>query len=571
MPLLTYRIAQFFSVFLILTYLSFTTFKVLTFVIFIPIPMTYFYSITNIENSMDTQFDVIVIGSGIGGMTVASLLAQFFQKKVLIIEKHCTFGGLTHEFKRGEASFATGVHYIGAMGKEEMPRQILDAITGKQVQMQKMVEAFDEVAFPDFTFKFTGSFDQTIQDLKSKFPQESKAINKLFKVVRNYNAYMQADFGFRSFMPTFLSIFKPLLRWYLGINSHTTVQGYLDTHFQSPLLKAILAARWGDYGVPPQDAALLIHALIVFCHYEHGAYYPVGGSEKIGTAVKEVLQKHQAQILLNTEVTEILTENNQAMGVKTTNSHHEEHYFFADYVISDAGAEITYNRLLPKNPFPQIQEAIQKYNTKISFISLYLTLKKNPKEMGFTGANVWLHSKDYIGKEVVSVHTDTFPTCVVLFFPTLKGQQSSKHIVEILAPVFYEDFKAWENQDWKKHDERYQALKEEIGEKMLTLVDSYYPNFSQEIDFAEESTPLTMSKFTNRALGSAYGIPQTASHHDMHWLSAHTPIKNLFLAGQDAGSLGIVGAMMGGVGAASQVLGGNGFMRIMKEVKKYSV
>jgi all-trans-retinol 13,14-reductase len=519
---------------------------------------------------MENQFDVIVIGSGIGGMTAASLLSQFFSKKVLVIEKHWTFGGLTHEFKRGEASFATGVHYIGAMGEGEMSRQIFDAVTGKQVQMQKMVEAFDEVVFPELKYQFKGDFQLTINELAKIFPQEKKALQKFFKTIGNYNAYMQANFGFRSFMPPFFSIFKPLVRLFLGVNPHTTVQAYLDKHFQSPLLKAILATRWGDYGVPPQEASLLIHSLVVFTHYSKGGYYPVGGSEKIGMAVREVLKNKGAEVLLNTEVKEIIIENKKAVGVRTLDAHKQEKVFYASHVISDAGAEVTYNQLLPKDLFPEIQQAIQKNQAKVSFVSLYLTLKKNPQEMGFTGANVWLHSKDYIGHEVVSVKDKMFPTHATLFFPTMKGQQSSQHIVEILAPVYYEDFEEWEQQKWKERDESYQALKEEIGEKILALVDSYYPDFSQQIDFAEESTPLSVAKFTNRKLGSPYGVPQTATHHDQSWLSAHTPIANLFLAGQDAGSLGVVGSMMGGLGAASLSLGGKGFFQVMKTVKEYS-
>lgn len=514
-------------------------------------------------------YDVIVIGSGIGGMTAASLLCQFYQKKVLIVERHWTFGGLTHEFARGDARFATGVHYLGDMGENHQARQILNAITGNQVQMQAMVDPFDEVIFPNFRFGFTGDLNKNCEKLQAVFPKEKPAIAQFFRMIKAYNSYMQIHIGFQSFIPKFFGFLKPLLRWFNGVDMHLTVQAYLDRHFKDPLLKAVLAARWGDYGVPPQQAALLVHSLVVYSHYQHGAYFPQGGAGTIGEAVKKVIAAHQGDILLETEANEIIIENNRAVGIKAKNKQGEILTFYAEVVVSDAGADITYNQLLAKHPQATIQEAIAKSDNTVSFLGIYLVLNTKPEELGFQGANLWMHSDQYIGQEVVSVESPHFPTSAVLFFPTLKGQQSDPPVVEVLVPVYYKDFEKWAEQPWQHRDEAYQALKAALGEKVMQFIGQYFPDLSSAVVRAEVSSPLTMQTFTGRRLGSPYGVAFTPKRFDQDWLSAHTPIPNVFLAGQDAGSLGIVGAMMGGLGAASQVVGGNGFMELMKKIKNY--
>ncbi len=79
---------------------------------------------------MERDYDVILIGSGMGALTVASLMAQLRDKRVLVIERHSRPGGYTHDFRRGKFLFDTGLHYLGQMEKGSRGRRLLDLITG---------------------------------------------------------------------------------------------------------------------------------------------------------------------------------------------------------------------------------------------------------------------------------------------------------------------------------------------------------------------------------------------------------------------------------------------------------
>ncbi len=97
-------------------------------------------------------FDLIVIGSGRGGLTVASLMAQLKSWRVLVLERHFRLGGFTHSFTRpGHRAWDVGLHYVGGMHRRDDPR-IFDLITAGAVQRQPMPSPFEKFVYPDFTF-----------------------------------------------------------------------------------------------------------------------------------------------------------------------------------------------------------------------------------------------------------------------------------------------------------------------------------------------------------------------------------------------------------------------------------
>jgi phytoene dehydrogenase-like protein len=99
------------------------------------------------------HFDLIVIGSGIGGLTVASLMAQLGHQRVLLLERHFRLGGFTHSFTRpGQRAWDVGLHYVGGMGAGETGRQLFDLVTDRGVQWRKMPSPFEKFVYPDFTF-----------------------------------------------------------------------------------------------------------------------------------------------------------------------------------------------------------------------------------------------------------------------------------------------------------------------------------------------------------------------------------------------------------------------------------
>ena len=130
---------------------------------------------------MNNNYDLILIGSGMGSLTVASLMAQLRNKRVLVLERHFKAGGFTHSFKRKQYKFDPGIHYIGQMGEGSYLRQLMDLITNKGVHWQKNPEPIEEFVYPDLTFQVFGNPKQYEADLIKLFPSEAKGIKQYFK------------------------------------------------------------------------------------------------------------------------------------------------------------------------------------------------------------------------------------------------------------------------------------------------------------------------------------------------------------------------------------------------------
>jgi len=185
-------------------------------------------------------------------------------------------------------------------------------------------------------------------------------------------------------------------------------------------------------------------------------------------------------------------------------------------------------------------------------LSLYIAFKESPEKLGFKGENHWLF-ESYDHNQAVKGDTllDNINSCF-LSFPSLKDPEATVHTAEIIKICdCYGFFEKWQAQAWKNRAPEYYDLKEKITDNLLNLVEKHYPGFKALVEYTELSTPLTLDQ--------------------QKWLTAKTPIKNLYLTGSDVWSLGIAGAMMGGVVTASVLAGRWGLFKIIRGVKKERV
>ena len=127
---------------------------------------------------MENKYDVIIIGSGMGALTVASLLAQYKDQKVLLLERHFKAGGFTHTFKRKRKYlWDVGIHYIGDLHEGGLLRTLFDILTNKGVKWKAMPDLFEKFVYPDFTFDVYSNEEKYKGDLKAMFPSEKEAID----------------------------------------------------------------------------------------------------------------------------------------------------------------------------------------------------------------------------------------------------------------------------------------------------------------------------------------------------------------------------------------------------------
>lgn len=524
------------------------------------------------------DFDVVLIGTGMGALTTASLLAQFTEKKVLLLEKHFKAGGFTHTFRReGKYLWDVGIHYIGDMQEGSFSKKIFDIVTGGTISWNAMPEVFEKFVFSDFTFSVRNKENAYQQDLIDMFPEEKEAIQNYFSDVKKVSTWQGRHMLLKGLAPFVETYAKSLNLQGTKSNSLTTKE-YMDQNFRSEKLKSILCSQWGDYGLPPSLSSFAIHALVV-SHYLNGGFYPDGGSGGIAESVRTILESKGGKILTSRSVEEILLENGKAVGVKVKNivqsrkaGHDVIERYYCDSVISNAGAYNTYTRLLPpETPIPFKEEliAFSKKYPKISNVTLYIGLKEDPRKFGFYGENHWIYSDPDHDKNFRTgmnwPTTGNLPGAY-LSFPSLKDSEPMAHTAEIIAFCEYSDFAKWKDQPWRERDEEYQEKKKSITEQLLSYLEKHYPGFKENVAYSELATPITTEYFTSHLNGTIYGMPCVTDRFNEEkspWTQPRTPVPNLFLTGADTSSPGVIGAMMGGVLAFVQA-SGISFMEIIK-------
>jgi len=517
------------------------------------------------------NYDLIIVGSGIGALTTASIMARMKKWKILVLERHYVIGGFTHVFRRpGKYKWDVGLHYVGEMAKGSDLRTIFDFVTGGRLRWNKMSEPFEKFVYPDFVFDLYGEEERFKGDLIERFPEEREAIESYFKDLKKCALRMRL-IALAEVLPPFLWVPMRRLALYPGSPAAGTTGEYLERNFRNPRLKALLVSQWGTYGLPPSKSAFLIHALIVN-HYMNGGYYPEGGSAKIAQAVVPIVEECGGRVLVNHEVTKILVENGRAVGVearKKRGGQETTERFFAPAIVSNAGAYNTYTKLLPQEIGAPYEEKMRGLLPGISSMGLYLGFRESPSVLGFKGENHWIyegydHEAHYQGNGLLAGE----PTWCYLSFPSLKDTTATAHTAQILASVDYREFRDWAGQPWMKREEAYGALKETIAEGLLSLVEKHHPGFKDLVDYRELSTPLTIEHFTASPQGAIYGMAATPERFRQRWIGVRTPVEKLYLTGADAFSLGIVGAMMGGVLTAGMLHGPFGFFRILAAIMK---
>lgn len=519
--------------------------------------------------------DAIVIGSGMGGMTAAGLLAGVAGKRVLVLEKHTEPGGLTHVFRRDGASWDVGLHYVGEVGPGSQGRAFFDYLSGGELRWTRMPDRFERFVYPGIDLSVPSDPAGYAATLIDRFPDEASAIRRYFKDVRKATRWALLGF-MRHMVPRSV---EPLLRAVQrltdGLATRTT-GAVLASRFRSPELRAVLASQWGDYGLPPSQSAFAIHAQIV-SHYLQGAWFPEGGAARIARTFERGIERAGGAILVAQEVLEILTEGGKAVGVRALDRRGPqpvERVFKAPVVISAAGAANTFERFLPTKGLmgartAALRQDIQQLSSGFSAVTLYLRLSADARSIGVQGENHWINtSLDHDDMAGLSRSVlEGRPRSIYVSFPSIKAHDERFHTAEIIAFVDAGAFAPWRDQPKGERGADYSALKQRIGDGLLKLADAHIPGLAALVSYSELATPLTVEHYTSHPGGRFYGLAASPQRYRSTSLGPRTPVDGLYLAGQDAGCLGIFGALMGGVGAACQVLGAKGFPMIRRALK----
>lgn len=486
--------------------------------------------------------------------------------------------------------FDTGIHYVGNL-TTGIVSFLLGQIGDGQIEFAPMEDAFDKVVVGQKEFAVATGMTSWKNLLMTQFPDDKRAVLRFFKLLQSTR-----NAG------TFLILLKVLPLWLskvmikLGILRLITslwsgpgfqsVKQVLDNLTDNEELKCVFGYIWGAYGTPPSQAPFLIHSLLLNHYFDKGAFYPVGGPSEIALSIIPVIERSGGKVMVNAKVSQILHNGKRVVGVrmiKGSNTFDIE----APIVISDAGIGNTFSTLLPLDVakdsyYFKLSSELKK---SVTMMTVFVGLDASCQDLGIPAQNLWFfNSAEAFAKELDILELsadealDTELPGFYISFPSSKDpnwslvpERQSKGTCIILCPVSWSWFQQFDGSQLKKRGNEYEAIKKSFGQKLVDVAVKQFPQIEHHIDYLDFGTPLSNQHYLAAPKGEVYGLDHDLGRFRPEVVAALRPdtdVEGLYLTGQDVFVAGFVGALFGGVLAASAVLGRNVYQDLVSLYKQ---
>ncbi len=503
-------------------------------------------------------WDAIVVGSGMGGLSVASLLAQD-GLRVLLLEQNRIVGGCTQSYERHGYRWNIGMHYIGEVHSEHTATwQLFDAVTRGGIEWNPLPPVYNRMLIGDRHYEIPAGAEAYAAALKRFFPAEVEAIDRYVELVRQVPRTAGPYFAQKALPDsTAEKVYDDLCAAFHRHSDRLTLD-VLSELTSDPELIAVWCANWGDYSLPPSKSSFAMHCMLNK-HYLNGASYPTGGGLAFARAIEPIIASSGGAIVHGAEVRRVLVREGRAAGVQLASG--EE--VTAPLVVSNAGVQNTFGRLLD----PSVAEAYgladrsAELGDSYALVGANVGLSRPAAELDIDPANVWAHpSRDFDAN--LAAHGDDFDAPFPFLFvtfpsakdPSWEGDFPDRTTVEMYGYTRFEHFARWQGTSWRRRGESYEARKRDIEERLLAALFELVPKARDCVDVVEVSTPLSYETFLKRERGGFMGVEASPERFRARWLRGHTAIPGLYLSGQDVTTDGVIGALVGGVIAASAAL-----------------
>ena len=499
-------------------------------------------------------WDVVIIGSGPGGLTAAVALARA-GKRVLVVEQHYLPGGWTHSFTLGGHRYSPGVHYLGDLQPGGGLRNLYEGLgMGADLEFSELnPDGFDHTIIAGERFDQPRGLDRWRQRLTARFPHERAGIERYFATLVSVTNDIKRIEDLLAFPAALAIPFRApaLVRW-----GFRTQGALLDACVRDPMLRAVLSAQSGNHGLPPDQVSLPIHAVMT-AHYDNGAYYPRGGAKSIPRAYIRELRRRGGAIRTRSRVSRIVVERGRAVGVEIEGGERIR----AGHVISNADPALTYGKLLGEDLCrPQVRK-VARTRYSVSVCSLFAAVDMDLEGLGYDSGNYWWYPTTDVAKAYERMERELPPAELEMLFlsiPTLKDpthRRGGTHALEMFTFLPHAPFARWGQGGPGERGDEYEAYKRATKDRMLAAAEHVIPGVSRHLTFCELGTPLTNDFYCETFRGAAYGTAKTPFQVGPFSFDQRGPVEGLTLCGASTISHGVAGASMSGLIAAQQVLG----------------
>ncbi len=493
------------------------------------------------ESSRD-HYDAIVVGSGLGGLTAAALLARA-GRRVLVVERHDRVGGYGHAFRRGRYLFDSAVHLVGgcepvAYEGGGLIHRLLTTLGVRDSVAFERVDPCYEAVYPDLALRVPCDLDGFVDAHAEVFPREAKGLRQVVQECLSIRleARRAAELTRAFDVSGAPSRFPTLLRY-----RKATLADVLEEHIDSPKARALLGTLWPYLGLPPSRVSFLYFATMLMSYVADGAYACRGSFQRFADALATVVRSQGGEVLLRSTVRRILVDDGAVLGVVLENGQRIR----SDCVLSNADALQTVHELVGREAFPEpYVSGLDRLTPSLSGFVTYLATDLPLSPQTTTRETFYFPSWDH--DAAYESCQRGLPEWVTVTAPSLTDPSLApvgEHLLVLTALVRHDAA------DWR-------AEKRAWAEAQVAIAERAIGGLREHLRFCEGASPRTLERYTRNTNGAIYGWELSPQQVGPGRPGNQTPIAGLHLVGhwtQPGG--GVYGVVSSGVQTARAVLG----------------
>lgn len=470
------------------------------------------------------DYDVIIIGSGISGLTAASLLAKR-KLKVCVIEAQYKPGGSCGIFKRNDVVFEQGAAMIyGFNARGFSPHRFVFNALEESIDIIKHDELY-AINFGEHRIVFHQDIDMFIEELAKVFPKEKENFKRFYKELSNQYMKIIAE------NPAFISPdamkkekgLKSLLKHpieyirflgYMNKNTKSVLKKYFKDENVFNLFDKLTSTYC--YTNVEETPAILSSVMFVDNHFG-GSYYPAGSTLNLVGKLEKVIEENNGQMIYNTEVEEIIVEDNKATKVSLDNGK----VISANYIVNSGNVWNLYNKLLKNNASEEIKSWANSLEPAYPSVVLFALVKEEAIPKGTLPIEMLIGDKTKLDENEVTVY--------ILSIDDKTLCKNGYHTIMAIGPTFKEWPKGFKN---NYNTDKYREMKKIEKNRLLEILEKRFPGFKENLCHVEISTPTTLNRYVLKEGGSVAGPKQKLGQHMLKRLKAKSEINNLFNCGE---------------------------------------
>lgn len=505
----------------------------------------------------DHGYDFVVIGSGIGGLVSALVLAKEGHS-VLVLEKNHQIGGSLQVFSRDKRIFDTGVHYIGGLDQGENLHRIfsyLGILDGLQLKRLDN-DCFDRIRLPEGkSYDFGQGYDGFKRQLYADFPEEKVAID----------AFCDKILEVCSYFPLYnLKVDEESERSYI---THPEILSesawdFLESITDNRRLQNVLVGNGLLYAGDRKTTPLYMVSLIMNS-YLKGSYRLVNGGSQIARELTRRIHEFGGKVLRHQEVLRAEYEGERVVAVHTRSGER----FAGKEFISNVHPKLTIQIFGEAHFRTAFRHRVNRLKNTVSSFMVYLSLEDG--HVPYLNHNIYAYSQDEVW-ETVEYSEETWPQAMFICTPAGKHTEKYADAMSVMTYMRYDEVAQWGDSfntvaASGERGNEYDAFKKEKEEIVIQALEKLFPDIRRAIRGVYSSTPLTYKDYIGTEDGSLYGILKDYNNSMHSKLNAKTRIPNLYLTGQNLVFHGILGATIGALVTCFEFVDNKELLKKIKE------